>query len=79
MLKSLESISEGGPAGVDGIADPKDVALVTLKAIDDGHFLILPHPEVKKYFSRKSTDYDRWIRGMEKVHRQYHGGMISKL
>mmetsp|Transcript_5852 Transcript_5852/g.11990 ORF Transcript_5852/g.11990 Transcript_5852/m.11990 type:complete len:280 (+) Transcript_5852:429-1268(+) len=79
MLKTIESISEGGPAGLDGIADPKEVALVTLKAIKDGHFFILPHPEVKKYFARKSTDYDRWIRGMEKVHRQYYGCMKSKL
>lgn len=78
MLKSIETTSEGGPAGMDGIADPKDVALVTMKAIDDGRFLILPHPEVMKYFTRKATDYDRWIRGMEKVHLQF-GGMKSKL
>ena len=31
-------------------------------------FLILPHPAVSSYFMRKASDYDRWIRGMRRLH-----------
>ena len=30
-------------------------------------FLILPHPEVREYFARKAADYDRWLRGMQRL------------
>ena len=29
-------------------------------------FLILPHPDVLEFFRRKSSDYDRWLRGMRR-------------
>mmetsp|Transcript_30801 Transcript_30801/g.55805 ORF Transcript_30801/g.55805 Transcript_30801/m.55805 type:complete len:292 (+) Transcript_30801:134-1009(+) len=63
------ALSSGGPAaaGLDGILEPEDVAIATIKGIDTGTFLVLPHPQVKKYFERKATDYDRWIKGMRKM------------
>lgn len=54
-------------AGHDGVAEPKDVAAATIKGIQNGTFLILPHPQVQKYFVRKATDYDRWIKGMRRA------------
>jgi len=30
-------------------------------------FLILPHPEVAEFFSMKTDDYDRWLRGMQRL------------
>mmetsp|Transcript_15670 Transcript_15670/g.33933 ORF Transcript_15670/g.33933 Transcript_15670/m.33933 type:complete len:172 (+) Transcript_15670:670-1185(+) len=60
-------LPNGGPAGLDGVVEPKDVAIATLRGIDDGTFLILPHPQVKNYFVRKANDYDRWLKGMRKV------------
>ena len=66
-----KDIPSGGPAGIDGIAEPKDVATATIKGIDDGVFLILPHPRVQTYFVRKATDYDRWIKGMRKVKKHF--------
>jgi len=38
-----------------------------LKGIHDEKFLILPHPEVAEYFSRKAADYDRWLKGMRRL------------
>jgi hypothetical protein len=33
--------------------------------------LILPHPQVLEYLRRKSSDYDRWLRGMQRLKGAY--------
>lgn len=70
MLKSSMT-PRGGSAGVDGVLQPKDVAIKTIEAIEKGKFMVLPHPEVKKYHIRKASDYDRWLNGMRRVHRNF--------
>lgn len=50
-----------------GAIDPEDVAEAVVKGIEAEQFLILPHPEVGEYFRRKSSDYDRWLRGMRRL------------
>jgi NAD(P)-dependent dehydrogenase (short-subunit alcohol dehydrogenase family) len=57
----------GGVAGVDGMLQPEQVADVVIAGLDAEQFLILPHPEVLEYFRRKGSDYDRWIRGMQRL------------
>jgi NAD(P)-dependent dehydrogenase (short-subunit alcohol dehydrogenase family) len=47
--------------------EPEQVAEIVLQGIRDERFLILPHPEVAEYFSRKASDYDRWIKGMRRL------------
>jgi len=47
--------------------EPEQVAEITLQGIRDEKFLILPHPEVAEYFSRKAGDYDRWLKGMRRL------------
>jgi hypothetical protein len=37
--------------------------------IGEERFLILPHPEVERYFQNKANDYDRWLGGMRKLQR----------
>lgn len=56
--------AEDGAASVDGVLEPEEVADCVIKGLAEEAFLILPHPEVKTYYSRKSSDYDRWIKGM---------------
>ena len=56
--------AEDGSASVDGILEPADVAESVIQGLAEESFLILPHPEVKTYFQRKASDYDRWINGM---------------
>ena len=53
-----------------GALEPEQVADAVVKGIDAEQFLILPHPEVKEYFQRKATDYDRWLRGMRRLQGQ---------
>ena len=59
---------EGGFHGndVDGIMRPEEVADIVIDQALAGRFLILPHPEVTTYVQRKASDYDRWIKGMQR-------------
>jgi NAD(P)-dependent dehydrogenase (short-subunit alcohol dehydrogenase family) len=47
--------------------EPEQVAEIVLQGIHDERFLILPHPEVAEYFTRKAADYDRWLKGMRRL------------
>ena len=62
--------TEGGSAAVDGILEPDDVAECVIQGLAEEMFLILPHPEVKTYYQRKASDYDRWINGMVRFARK---------
>ncbi len=62
-----------GVASVDGMIEPEAVAEACVKAIEAEDFLILPHPEVLDYMRRKAGDYNRWIGGMRKLNRKFHG------
>jgi len=59
--------TDGGPAGLDGMLEPMDVAKETMETIQQGKFLVLPHKEVLKHFTRKATDNDRYMAGMRKI------------
>jgi len=45
------------------------VADDVVKAMAEERFMILPHPEAGKFFQNKANDYQRWIRGMQKLQR----------
>jgi NAD(P)-dependent dehydrogenase (short-subunit alcohol dehydrogenase family) len=62
-----------GVASVDGMIEPEQVAEVVTQALAEERFLVLPHPEVEQYIQRKAGDYDRWIRGMQKLRERYEG------
>ena len=55
-----------GPA----LIEPPEVAEAVVEGLREEKFLILPHPEVERYFQNKANDYDRWIAGMRKLQRQ---------
>ena len=53
-------------ASADGVLEPEFVADACIQAMEEGRFLVLPHPEVETYFQRKANDYDRWLGGMRR-------------
>jgi NAD(P)-dependent dehydrogenase (short-subunit alcohol dehydrogenase family) len=57
-----------GSAGVNGVLTPEQVAEEVVRVMRDETFLVLPHPEVAKYFQAKGQDYDRWLGGMQKIY-----------
>lgn len=68
MTAGLEG---GGVAGVDGMLEPEDIADAVIEGLADERFLILPHPKVAEYFSRKADDYDRWLGGMRRLQARF--------
>jgi NAD(P)-dependent dehydrogenase (short-subunit alcohol dehydrogenase family) len=63
-VRSGMTREEVSVAAVDGRLEPESVADLVIEALADERFLILPHPEVKTYLERKTSDYDRWLNGM---------------
>jgi len=53
--------------GAGKVLDPAEVASLVLEALGDERFLILPHPEVGRFFARKGSDYERWLGGMRRL------------
>ena len=51
--------------------EPDEVAECVIKAINEEKFLVLPHQEVSEYVMRKGNDRDRWIKGMQRLQKQY--------
>jgi NAD(P)-dependent dehydrogenase (short-subunit alcohol dehydrogenase family) len=60
--------SDGGSASHDGILSPEKVAQEVVDTMQNGKFLVLPHPEVAQYFRNKGQDYERWVGGMQKMY-----------
>ena len=52
--------------------EASEVADHLVEGLRTEQFLILPHPEVKRFFQNKASDYDRWIAGMRKLQRSVH-------
>jgi NAD(P)-dependent dehydrogenase (short-subunit alcohol dehydrogenase family) len=72
---SGEENADAGFGGndVDGVLSPEYVADCVIGAVQEGRFLVLPHPQVRTYFQRKADDHDRWIDGMRRFRRRLQG------
>lgn len=68
----------GGVAAVDGMMKPEQLADAVIEAFRADEFLILPHPEVKTYMQRKTSDYTRWLKGMRKLQERFVAGAPLK-
>jgi len=49
------------------VLEPEQVADVVVEGLRSERFLILPHPEVLKFFQNKAGDYERWLAGMRRL------------
>jgi NAD(P)-dependent dehydrogenase (short-subunit alcohol dehydrogenase family) len=50
------------------IKEPEDVARMVVDAIGEERFLILTDPIAQEWMGRKTSDLERWLRGMRRVH-----------
>jgi NAD(P)-dependent dehydrogenase (short-subunit alcohol dehydrogenase family) len=67
-------LDASGPAGRalldESAITAEQAADAVLQGIADGHFLILPHPEVAQMYAHRAADPDRWLAGMNKLQRR---------
>ncbi len=63
----LESDSGIGAFLRETALEPEAVAEAVVAGLAEERFLILPHPDVAKYFRHKADDYDRWIKGLRRL------------
>ena len=62
------SVLAAGP-----LLEPAVVAEAVVRALDEGRFLILPHPEVAEFERRRAADRDRWLAGMRRARARLPG------
>jgi NAD(P)-dependent dehydrogenase (short-subunit alcohol dehydrogenase family) len=60
-------------AASNGMIEPEELAESVVEELRKESFLILPHPIVLEYMRNKTTNYDRWIGGMNKLMRKITG------
>ncbi|PIE39545.1 MAG: short-chain dehydrogenase [Gammaproteobacteria bacterium] len=75
----ISAVPDGGSAGLDGVLTPEEVADTVVQGLVEESFLILPHPTVEQYRAAKAADYERWLGGMRKLHRQFATAVNAKL
>src|SRR5690242_8760592 len=67
---------EAGDPGAKAVAASGDIVSVehvadtVVAGLRDERFLILPHPEVGRYYAQKASDPDRWLAGMRRLTRE---------
>jgi NAD(P)-dependent dehydrogenase (short-subunit alcohol dehydrogenase family) len=73
-----QMLASSGRAGevvlADAAIEPEQVADALAAAMDEGRFLVLPHPEVRDYYVHRATDTDRWLRGMSRLQQRIEEG-----
>jgi NAD(P)-dependent dehydrogenase (short-subunit alcohol dehydrogenase family) len=67
MDSGLDNTPEVAVELRDEVLEPTDVAEAVVGGLREERFLILPQPQVAKYWSYKSGDNERWLRGMRRV------------
>ncbi|WP_146584477.1 SDR family oxidoreductase [Puniceibacterium confluentis] len=67
----LLGYDDDSPEGMPNsrVLRPQEVARALVEGLQQGRFLILPHPEAQTFAQRRATDMDRWIAGMRALRR----------
>ena len=72
----ISALFRGDMRYADRIGDfltPQHVATIVLDAVADERCLILPHASVLEMMSQKTSDHERWLRGM----RRYQASLLN--
>jgi NAD(P)-dependent dehydrogenase (short-subunit alcohol dehydrogenase family) len=70
-VRSLMTRNGGGIAALDGMLEAEQVAEDVMAALAEERYMIMPHAKVKDYLQGKAADYDRWVKGMQRLRKTY--------
>ena len=74
MLNAVARPRPGVVRAAGAVLEPDEVAAVTIAAIVEERFLVLPHPEVAEYVTRKASDEESWLAGMRRLQARIAAG-----
>jgi len=60
-------------AASNGMIEPEELCDTVVEGLRSETFMILPHPVVLDYMRNKTSNYDRWIGGMNKLMKKIAG------
>lgn len=60
-------------AASNGMIEPEELCDTVVEGLRSETFMILPHPVVLDYMRNKTSNYDRWIGGMNKLMKKIVG------
>ena len=75
MIRGGRGSSAVETVAMQGVIEPEQVAEAVVAAMDEGRFLVLPHPEVAQFYERRATDPDRWLAGMRRLQAKVFGAI----
>ncbi len=75
MVRGGRGSSAVETVALQGLIEPEQVADAVALAMEEGRFLVLPHPEVAGYEQRKAGDRDRWLAGMRRLQAKVMGSL----
>jgi len=79
VATAITGLDERTAAGsLPGVLTVEEATTAIADGLEQGHFLILTHPEVLGFFQRKASDYDRWLGGMRRVRDRLRTGGFLK-
>jgi NAD(P)-dependent dehydrogenase (short-subunit alcohol dehydrogenase family) len=73
---STDSERRAALQNLGDVVEPELCADMTLDAMSEGRFLVLPHPRVGESFLRKAGDYDHWLEGTNRRIRRMRGEAV---
>lgn len=73
LRRAGEGVSGAVVIGAGEVMSPEEVAGHVVDALAEERFLVLPHPEVARFWSRKATDIDGWLTAMNRVQQRLEG------
>jgi NAD(P)-dependent dehydrogenase (short-subunit alcohol dehydrogenase family) len=66
-------VARAATLNLGDVVEPELCADMTIEAMRDRRFLVLPHPRVGESFARKANDYDAWLAGTNRRLRRMGG------
>lgn len=73
LRRASEGVAGAVVTGAGDVLSPEAVADHVVVALAEERFLVLPHPEVADFLSRKVADVDGWLAAMNRVQQRLEG------